>query len=377
MTKNKKYRPGPLFTKIPGARIPKKQLEIFEENLVEIGSYDSNTVVLKDTVRAPAEPLQKDRWTSDDSDSDDSFHKYFKKTPRKQPISVQKNEDKQILPGFTKASSNPQLINYKRKGGPKTLYCSLCNEYFNQTPGHDENMLNHILSIHANSLKNEEYQCKVCEAIFSDAGKMRNHFDYHRKFEKPKQCTTCGKTFECVRLWRSHSHEKKNKINKEIEKQQFACEICGKLFMNVTNLNAHILNLHEQKGRMCRWCKRLISYENWEEHKSEEKIKHSINTATTCDICGSTFSSKDSAAMHRRNYHENRKPMECKICLKTFKTTANFASHTRTVHGDNRFECAICHYRKSYKFRVANHIQKKHKLDLDEISKGLIIEHNE
>lgn len=246
--------------------------------------------------------------SSDSESSKDSFEEYFtKKKPRPKKTRLKRNtvvvNDEGTIPGFTRARDSRHKYNYKEsKGGPKTIFCSVCNNYFNQTPGHPQNFTNHILSIHATALEDEKFQCGVCNNTLRDRKALKAHFNTHRALAKPKQCPTCGQTFTEYRKWRSHTHKDRSVASLPPEKRCFPCEMCGKICSTRPSLQAHILNIHQKKGRKCRWCPRLVPYDEWEEHKQMEKIKHNVNTHVTCEICGATFTSKDSAANHRRNF---------------------------------------------------------------------------
>lgn len=372
--KKKRNRPGPLFTKIPGARVPKKQIDLpeqdkpicKEEDLLGIGAPDEPVIDLTESgekaivmeikvdpdphlekkmiakkkegvskivpmfKKAPPPVFKNGRWTDDDDEdedeendevigdsknysssdsasSKDSFEEYFTKKKPKPKTRLKRDlvevTNEGTVPGFTRARDSRHKYNYKEsKGGPKTIFCSVCNNYFNQTPGHPQNFTNHILSIHATALEDEKYQCGVCNNTLRDKKALKAHFNTHRALAKPKQCPTCGQTFTEYRKWRSHTHKDRSVASLPPEKRCFPCEMCGKICSTRPSLQAHILNIHQKKGRKCRWCPRLVPYDEWEEHKQMEKIKHNVNTHVTCEICGATFTSKDSAANHRRNF---------------------------------------------------------------------------
>uniref|UniRef100_A0A336JXU4 CSON013664 protein n=1 Tax=Culicoides sonorensis TaxID=179676 RepID=A0A336JXU4_CULSO len=441
MKKDKKLRknkPGPLFTKVPGAPIPKKQKPEFvckEEDLLGIGLPDTPIIDLteeerieleikpdpdqasvssnkevnvkkKDSVpkmvpifkKAPPPIFKNGRWTDDDDDeleraenesnstnsesSNDSFEEYFSKKPKLKNKPVRRSNtddsDQETMPGFIRAKIARHKYNYKTsKGGPRTIFCSVCNEYFNQTPGHPQNMTNHILSVHAIPCEDEKYTCKVCNNTLRDKKALKAHFNTHRALEKPKQCPTCGKTFTEYRKWRSHTHKDRSVASLPPEKRMFPCEMCGKICSTRPSLQAHILNIHQKKGRKCRWCPKLVPYDEWEEHKQMEKIKHNVNTQVTCEICGATFTSKDSAANHRRNFHRDRPELECDICHKTFKCSTYLSQHKTNTHGEKRFQCAYCNYRNSYKYLITHHIRKKHNMNPEDIPADAIIEHEQ
>ncbi|XP_063696467.1 zinc finger and BTB domain-containing protein 24-like [Culicoides brevitarsis] len=450
MTKDKtkkRKKIGPLFTKIPGAKDPRKQLVpeldkpiCKEEDLLGIGVPDEPLIDLTDgekvvvveikvepepiiekkeqkplipIFRKAPPPVFKDgRWTDDDdedeeetgvneepakeveedqdpsfnssSDSEsskDSFDEYFTDTKKKtKPRTKRKTDDDEdeIIPGFKKARESRHKYNYKEsKGGPKTIFCSVCNNYFNQTPGHPQNFTNHILSTHATALEDEKFSCGICNNTLRDKKALKAHFNTHRALAKPKQCPTCGQTFTEYRKWRSHTHKDRSVASLPPEKRCFPCEMCGKICSTRPSLQAHILNIHQKKGRKCRWCPRLVPYDEWEEHKQMEKIKHNVNTNVTCEICGATFTSKDSAANHRRNFHRDRPELECDICHKTFKCSTYLSQHKTNTHGEKRFQCAYCHYRNSYKYLITHHIRKKHNMNPEDIPADAIIEHEQ
>lgn len=247
----------------------------------------------------------KDRWTDDEGDqdikdsggsdaSDDSFDKYFPKQEEEKP---KKPRRKMVRLEYSMVQ---HLEGYEVES---RIFCSICNSHFNQMPGHPQNYTDHIINIHGKAVGDDLYLCTYCNNTTPKSLKnLKVHLFRHREMAKPKVCTACGESFTDYNKWRCHMRMERSVNGNHPDKRIFPCESCGKICATNNSLQMHVINIHEKKGRKCRWCPRIVPYEEWEEHKEMEKIKNKIRVQTTCEICGTTFTSKDSAANHRRNF---------------------------------------------------------------------------
>uniref|UniRef100_A0A336LM32 CSON013663 protein n=1 Tax=Culicoides sonorensis TaxID=179676 RepID=A0A336LM32_CULSO len=267
-----------------------------------------------------------------------------------------------------KARHKPLYLN--NQGGEKTLYCYYCKEYFNRTPDHPNNFINHLKLFHAETNDDGSLTCKHCSHVSKDKIIFRRHFNNHRILDVPNVCQDCGETFREYHLW--NSHRKKHPKTKNT----FGCYLCGKIYKTKQILIAHLGGTHEQIGRKCKYCLKYILFEQWDEHEKNEKERHQNSIVVICEICAQTFTSKESAANHRRNFHQNKPDVTCNECGKVFRTTSNLAQHRTNTHAEKRFECRFCGYRNSYKYLVHIHIKKKHpSLILHGMPENSVVEH--
>ncbi|XP_063709321.1 zinc finger protein 569-like [Culicoides brevitarsis] len=310
--------------------------------LADLRKHDQQlTVKDKYDIRVVAHDESDSSLSSDYSTSSSSSDEDFDEKTRKK-MNFQ----------YKKTRKRPLYLN--NEGGEKTLYCYYCKEYFNRTPDHPKNFVNHIKLIHAINNPDGTFTCRHCGHETPDKKVMRRHFNVHRIFDEPIVCQNCGETFYNYRAWRSHSkkHQKKRK--------SFGCYLCGNVYTSKPSLISHLMSVHEQLGRKCKYCHKCILFEAWDEHEKMELELRKEPFEEICEYCAQTFTSKESAANHRRNFHLNKPTVTCSECGKTFRTTTNLAQHRTNKHAEKRFECRECGYRSSYKYLVHIHIKKMH-----------------
>lgn len=308
MSKNRKVikiqRPGPLFTKLIKNREPDekkyclsplfygsvsaKEMNSPLEKSVEHDKFltvkitGANRVVEHDT-----ESSDISTSSSESEDSEDSI------------VSIKKQTD--LLYGHNRVYKKAKVARHKplyknNDGGEKTLYCHYCKEYFNRTPDHPKNFINHIRLTHADTNENGTFTCRHCSHITKDRIAMRRHFNTHRILDNPRVCPYCGETFSNYRDWRSHC-KKHQKV-----KRSFGCNLCDNVYTSKPSLISHLMSVHQQLGRKCKYCNKCILFEAWDEHEKMEKELNKEPIVVICEICAQTFTSKESAANHRRNF---------------------------------------------------------------------------
>lgn len=330
--------------------------------------------VIEETIKdEDDDDIPDDDEEEEDVATDDSFNKYFETSKKGERT---KEEDDPDKPRRKRVKLDYSMVKHLKGYKVKSkIYCSICDEHFNTMPGHPQNFNDHILKVHAHRVGNDLYQCTFCDNKTPKSLKnLKMHLFRHREMAKPKVCSVCGETFWEYNKWRTHVRMEKGVTGGHSEKNCYPCEACGKFFSSKHSLTMHIVTVHEKKGRNCRWCPRVVPLDEWEEHKAMEKIKHGVRVPTTCDVCGATFTSKDSAANHRRNFHRNI-VLQCPLCPKTFNSSTALSQHKAFKHIEKRFECTYCNKKYAYRYEAKQHITKKHKIQKDEISDDAVIEH--
>lgn len=104
---------------------------------------------------------------------------------------------------------------------------------------------------------------------------------------------------------------------------QLACDVCGKNFSNLRNLNRH-------------------------------KLLHTGTRPYQCDQCSKSFSEKQSLVIHLRT-HTGEKPFACDLCGKRFSILSNMKNHRRIHTGDRRYPCDLCDKRFSQSIHMLTH----------------------
>jgi len=176
-------------------------------------------------------------------------------------------------------------------------HCEVCNKPF-KTSSKD------FLFSHMWTHKSED---EKTAAINSG---IKPPLTYAEKIEAKKSrkeeafpCSQCDKTF----LWKSllKKHETRVHIPDDQKVKNFACHVCGKLFVAQGDLTAH---------------KRFVC----------EKDK--LARLFFCSFCDKKFPMKEECAQHERK-HTKEKPFQCLKCLKWYSQEKSLKRHVRDCKG--------------------------------------------
>ena len=185
----------------------------------------------------------------------------------------------------------------------------------------------------------------------------------------------------------------------------YVCKICNRSYIKPSDLEKHMLKVHESKLYVCLICKTFTEKEsNYKLHMSKvhKRIKSSITTYN-CEICGKSNNRKNNFVRHMKLMHgktakvENTKdydakeralngkdylenlevdadglmaPMEiegtkiyvCKVCYKSYERPTDLQKHAFKVHEDNNiFICTKCGKFTYTKSSFQIHIVNSHK----------------
>ncbi|KAK3596518.1 hypothetical protein CHS0354_021022 [Potamilus streckersoni] len=148
------------------------------------------------------------------------------------------------------------------------------------------------------------YKCTLCQIEIIDRAKLEEHFISHK-----------GEVYDETTIV--------NPGTMDIEKPEYICNKCGKVFVNKTKLRTHKIQIHY----------------------------------FTCETCGKTLSNQLSWKTHMDNNHT---PFNCAICKKTYVGKLALQSHESKDHA--LYECKACKLKfkkvEMYKLHMLLHVDE-------------------
>ena len=290
--------------------------------------------------------------------------------------------------------------------------CKFCTSTFDNR----EDFQHHIISVHKNKLipdlakkllrhnkhtkrhiernhEGKDYLCDKCKKIFKWKTKLMSH-NHHRH----NICKFCKVSFDNKQTFQQHVnsvHKEKMiqcdicdftamhnyvMINHNWDKH-FRCHLCHIQFQLKLELKDHMIGVH-QSSHFCDQCDFSSRFNlQMESHMSK---KHNIlkifskdkqSKLYKCNICGTSFLSKQSIkdhynSAHRKNQKEVRELLllaknngaasyKCEICEKIFHSKTKLKQH-QIWHGEWNHECDICHKMFPGEELVKRHKDKTH-----------------
>lgn len=162
-------------------------------------------------------------------------------------------------------------IHMKTDHFERIYVCDICGADFRKRNLYNDHMDDHTLEG-----KDGEYQCGVCESVFSNARQLRAHKKTHSMCVKIWSCKECNKSYSSKNLLDEH-------MNMHTGERPYKCPHCTKDFASKYTLTAHMKTHYERKRPYeCKECnKSFFSNQNLTQHERT----HSGIKEYVCEIC--------------------------------------------------------------------------------------------
>ena len=125
------------------------------------------------------------------------------------------------------------------------------------------------------------------------------------------------------------------------------CEICSKMFSELSRLNRHIRVFH--KINKCKLCHKNFDY-------LKDLKKHLKSSHYKCDMCHISFPNSAFLKKHIFTDHDNRLKIKCNSCEKTFSTQKFLEKHIKSYHKREESACDLNSQQFTTDKKLPNHV---------------------
>jgi len=258
------------------------------------------------------------------------------------------------------------------KNGQKRYKCSTCDKIFK---------FSSVLELHIDEKheKKKSYLCPKCDYTCTTKGRLKSHYEQVHEQKCRFKCEKCEKAFYSKTQLDQH-------ILKHDNLRPYTCEICGKTYINISQLNLHTRSIHEGIRNYVKYChscpyktesKKDMDYHialkhelkinsvdesNIDEIRQEIRDNPQVEAAITkklakisktyCKICEKSIYGRKA---HQEEYHSGT--VKCPKCDEEFSKYSEAVVHYDAQH--NKVPCAVCGVIIT-KSTMARHIAQKH-----------------
>ncbi|XP_062869795.1 PR domain zinc finger protein 15 [Trichomycterus rosablanca] len=227
--------------------------------------------------------------------------------------------------------------------------CVICNRRFALKATYNAHLVIHREQLIDPAVQRYIHPCEMCGRIFNSIGNLERHKIIHTGV-KSHSCDQCGKSFARKDMLKEHL-----RVHDDI--RDYLCAECGK-GMKTKHALRHHMKLHKGiKEYACKECNRKFAQKvNMLKHyKRHTGIKDFM-----CELCGKTFSERNTMETHKL-IHTVGKTWSCSVCDKKYVTEYMLQKHVQLTHDKVEAQsCHLCGTKVSTRASMNRHVRRKH-----------------